>query len=106
MVFIDKELDYTCIEILDSDKIYKFFSIDKSIFYDKNSLKNKGIMILKCPENNLSVDAGKILDIRNNIIEHNASTDSSSSGSPLINKINKKLMDGEKIPRVSQRIYA
>ena len=40
-VFTNKDLDYTCIELLDTDNINKFFSIDKTIFDDKNSLKKK-----------------------------------------------------------------
>ena len=43
--FTNEELDYTCIEILDSDKINKFFKIDKEYF------KNKEIFILSKYQN-------------------------------------------------------
>ena len=43
--FTDKKLDYTCIQILDTDNINKFFSIDETILNNKNSLKNKDIFI-------------------------------------------------------------
>ena len=45
--FTNKELDYTCIEIFDTDKIYNFFKIDKEIFDNKNNLVNKEIFILQ-----------------------------------------------------------
>ena len=69
--FTNKELDYTCIEILDTDKINNFFIIDKT---DKDSLKEKEIFILQYPGGALKHDCGRILDIKNNRIEHSVST--------------------------------
>ena len=48
-VFTNKDLDYTCIEILDTDKINNFFIIDRTFFNDKDSLKKKEIFILQYP---------------------------------------------------------
>ena len=93
-VFTDKNLDYTCIEILDTDNINKFFHIDKSSFNDKKSLKNKEIMILQYPYGKLSHDIGKIFEIKNNRIEHSVSTTNGSSGSPLIKRYNNNLIIG------------
>ena len=87
--FTNEELDYTCIEILDIDKINKFFLIDDTIFNNKNILKNKEIFILQYPNGgNLAHDSGKIMDIDidNNIIEHSVATKYGSSGSPLIKR--------------------
>jgi len=87
-VFTNEDLDYTCIEILDIDKITKFFNIDQTVFENKNSLKYKDIVILQYPHGNLSIDKGKIIDINNNIIKHKIPTQAGSSGSPLIRRYN------------------
>ena len=92
-VFTNKELDYTCIEIFNTDNINKFLNIDKAIFDDKNSLIKKDIFILQYP-GKLLFHIGKILDIKNNIIEHKIPTKSGSSGSPLIKRYNNNLVIG------------
>ena len=94
-VITDRNLDYTCIEIFDSDNIKKFFNIEKIIFDKKDSLKNKEIFILQYAlGRELSYSSGKILDIKDNIIMHNASTENGSSGSPLIKRYNNKYVYG------------
>ena len=87
-VFTNIDLDYTCIEILDEDKINKFFNIEKTIFNDKNSLIDKEIFILQYPKGNLGFDHGKIMNIEKNKIEHSVNTIDGSSGSPLIKRHN------------------
>ena len=87
-VFTNKKLDYTCIELFESDGILDYFKIDPKIFeYDKNNLKDNDIFILQYPnDNDLSFSYGKILSLRDNIILHNALTDKGSSGSPIIRR--------------------
>ena len=85
-VFTNIEFDYTYIEILDEDKINKFFNIDKTIFNDKNSLVNKELLILQYPKGNLGFDHGKIMNIKENTIESRVNTIDGSSGSPLIRR--------------------
>jgi len=87
-VFTNKELDYTCIELFESDGILDYFKIDSKIFkYDKNNLKDNDIFILQFPyDNDLSFSYGRILSLKANIILHNASTDVGSSGSPIIRR--------------------
>ena len=93
--FTNEELDYTCIEIFDSDNINNYFSIDKNIFNNKEVLKNKEIFILQYPNGGeLAHDSGKIMNIDNNIIEHSVSTREGSSGSPLIKRYNTNLVIG------------
>jgi len=87
-VFTNKDLDYTCIEIFDSDKINKFFKFDENLLNDKNTLKNKGIFILQYPNGELSHDSGIISDTKNDIFIHSVSTDMGSSGSPLMKRDN------------------
>ena len=87
-VFTNKELDYTCIELFESDGIIDYFKIDpKLIKNDKNSLKDNDIFILQFPNgNDLSFSCGKIKYLMDNKIMHNASTDKGSSGSPIIRR--------------------
>ena len=92
MTFTNKELDYTCIEILDSDKIKKFFSVDDAIFNEKNSLIDKEIFALQYPKGNFRFHIGKILNINYNRFEHNIPTDQGSSGASLIRRYNINLI--------------
>ena len=100
-IFTDSNLDYTCIEIFDDDKIFdkdkinNIFRIDTEIFDNKNNIKDKEIFILQYPNGEkLSHDHGIILDIKDNEIKHSVATLSSSSGSPLIKRYNINLVIG------------
>ena len=93
--FTSEIYDYTCIEIFDTDKIKKFFEIDKSIIENKNSVKNMEIFILQYSHGGeLFYSNGIITDIENEIIEHTANTLYGSSGSPLIRRYNNKFILG------------
>ena len=87
-VFTNKELDYTCIELLKSDGIIDFFQIDpKLLKIDKTYLKDSDIFILQFPDgNSISFSVGKILSVKNSALFHNASTVSSSAGAPIIRR--------------------
>ena len=87
-VYTSKELDYTCIELFESDGIKDYFEIDPKIFkYDNNILENNDIFILQYPKgNDISFSNGKIISLKDNIIMHNASTEGGSSGSPIIRR--------------------
>ena len=87
-VYTNKDMDYTCIEILKTDGIKEFFKIDRILFSDnKNCLKNTDIFILQYPKGNeLSFSYGKILSIKGEKIIHSAATEHGSSGSPIIRR--------------------
>ena len=87
-VFTNEELDYTCIEILDKDNIKEYFKIDENLLeYSIETYKNKDIMVLQYPKGNeISFSSGKILEIEDNNIFHNSSTNKGSSGSPIISR--------------------
>ena len=97
-IFTSIELDYTCIEIFETDKINNnnFFRIDKNIFNNKNGLIGTEILILQYPKSKeLSFAKGEILNIEEeDKILHNASTQYGSSGSPLIKRYNNNLILG------------
>ena len=66
-VFTNKELDYTCIQIFETDGINKFFKIDKQIFNHRNLLRNQELFIFQYPNGGiLTPTCGKIEDITDN----------------------------------------
>ena len=79
-VYTNEELDYTCIEIFDKDNIKEYFKIDENLLeYSIESYKNKNIFILQYPKGNeISFSSGIILDIKDNKIIHNSSTNKGS----------------------------
>ena len=95
-VYTNKELDCTCIEILESDGIKDFFKIDSKIFkYNNNTLKNNDIFILQFPKgNDISFSFGKIIALKDDKIIHNASTEGGSSGSPIIRRFDDNYVIG------------
>ena len=87
-VYTNKDYDYTCIEILQSDGITNYFKIDPILFNDKKeNLKNSDIFILQYPDDNeLSFTYGKIKLLKEDDIIHTASTNEGTSGSPIIRR--------------------
>ena len=85
--FTNQDLDYTCIEIFDSDNITQFFHINPQLLTNNlNIFLNKDIFILQYPKGgDFSFSDGRIISIDNNSnIIHNCSTLQGSSGSPII----------------------
>jgi len=90
-VFTHENLDYTCIELFESDNIDNFLEIDPNIYnYTKESLNNINLYILHYFENEISFSYGNIIGIIEDEekvrIMHNASTLPGSSGSPIIRR--------------------
>ena len=89
-VFTSKDLDYSCVELFESDDILHFFKIDPFLYKNDcniSYLKDNDIFILQYPNgNDLCISHGKILLLNDNIIKHSASTNSGSSGSPIIRR--------------------
>ena len=74
--------DFTCIEILNEDKIEDFFEIDN---YNNNNYDNEDIVIIHYPNGgNMKINSGHFIKICNNNILHSVSTENGSSGSPII----------------------
>ena len=100
-IFTSESLDYTCIEIFNTETIYNHncFRIDKAVLNNKNNLIGTEILILQYPRSKeLSFAKGEILNIEEDDGEdkilHNASTQYGSSGSPLIKRYNNNLILG------------
>ena len=87
--FTNKKLDYTCIEILDTDNIKNFFDIEEYFQKDDN------IYVLQyLSSGELSDSAGKITNVDNDLIKYSTSSLVVSSGSPLIKRCNKIVIIG------------
>ena len=88
-VYTSKELNYTCIEIFESDGIQDYFKMDPLFNLNKTFLNNSPIFILQYSNNNeLSFSHGKILSFKGDYIIHSSATDLGSSGCPIIRKCN------------------
>jgi len=93
-VYTNKELDYTCIEILKNDKIEDYFKIDNNLMDNSIKIyKDYEIFILQYPKGNeLSFSDGIILGIQDSKLIHNCSTCEGSSGSPIILRSNNSII--------------
>ena len=89
-VFTNEKLDYTCIELMESDKINNYndyFKIEPNLLNNKKNLNNSDIFILQYPlGKELSFSIGKILYLKENEIYLNSSTEKGLSGSPIIRR--------------------
>lgn len=88
-----EDYDYTCIEILEKDKIDEndCLNIDKNISlnnYTKDNLLNKVVYIFKAKE----VSIGNIKTIKEMNLIYNNDTKSGWSGSPVIRKDNNQVI--------------
>ena len=95
----NEELDYTIIEILKEDEIFKkikdYFEIDNYIMNNEsqNNYKNQDICIVQYPYGgNLSFAHGGINSFNNYKIKHLVSTHKGSSGSPILLQNNFKII--------------
>ena len=89
--FTNKELDYSCIEIFESDGINNFFKIDPLIIdnQSRNSEIFKKIDIFTLQffnEKEIYFSDGNIMNIKDHEIYHRASTEVGSSGAPIIKR--------------------
>ena len=87
-IFTNKVLDYTCIELFESDGIKDFFEIDPKMYgdyYNKSFFMNLQIFILYFKDGyNLSFSQGKILSMEEEYFYSNFSTSDGADGAPII----------------------
>jgi len=85
-VFTNKDLDYSCIEIFENDKILNYFEINDDIMNGNfEKIIKSDIFILQYPKGGeISFSQGNIIKIIEDRIIHSASTEEGSSGSPII----------------------
>ena len=95
-IYINKDKDITIIEIKKEDNydINNFLEIDYNIFENINlNEKFKSIYIIHFPNGNeSSLSIGLIEKIEDDIIQHKCATQKGSSGAPIINLNNYKII--------------
>ena len=100
IIYYNKEYDTTIIELKEEDNIKEYLELDDNIFKDNEKLfyEEKSIYIIQYPkgqngEGEACVSYGILKQISNkfNII-HKCSTDNGSSGSPILNLKNNKVI--------------
>ena len=83
--FTNEELDYTCIEILDEDKIEDFFEIENENSNNPKEYDSEDIAIPQYANSGpLKINAGCLIKIEKNQIYHYVTTYKGASGSPII----------------------
>ena len=104
ILYKNNEIIITIIELLEKDKINNYLKLDEDIITDiinkKDKNKNdnfidKTLYALQYPESNLSVSYGILENIcadKNYNFKHKCSTRKGSSGSPIININNNKII--------------
>ena len=100
--YTNEEYDTTIIEIKDNDDIKNFLELDDNIIENvmnninlNDNYLNKLVYIIQYPEGNLSVSYGVLEKISENQkynFIHKCSTKGGSSGSPILNLTNNKII--------------
>ena len=96
IIYINETIDITIIEIKpDFDKINNFLDVDENIYNESSEeyYKKKEVYILQYPKaQKSSFSLGIIVNIYNNNVRHKCSTEYGSSGSPILNLSNYKVI--------------
>ena len=83
--FKNEELDYTCIEILNEDKIEDFFEIENENSNNPKEYNGEDVALLQYPKGGpLKINAGCLVKTEGNQIFHKVTTICGSSDSPII----------------------
>ena len=93
--YFNKDYDIAMIELVESDNINNYLELDDNLFKDeiRAYFKDISIYILHYPfGKQASVSYGISIDIMDNEIKHICSTEHGSSGSPILNLSNNKII--------------
>ena len=93
--YFNKEYDLTLIEIKENDDIKNYLELDDNLFKDESKayFKDISIYVLQYPlGKTAAVSYGLSIDIDNYEIKHLCSTEHGSSGSPILNLTNNKVI--------------
>ena len=85
LCFTNEDLDYTCIQILDEDKIEDFFEIENENSNNSKEYNGEDIALPQYPKGGpLKINAGCLVKIEGNQIFHYVTTFKGSSGAPIL----------------------
>ena len=94
-IYFSEEYDVTLIEIKEEDEIKDFLELDNNLFQDDAEIIyiNKSIYVLQYPNGkNACVSYGLLSGLEKYKIRHKCTTDFGSSGSPILNLDNNKVI--------------
>ena len=89
IVCSNENLDYTCVELLETENIGDnyfeiYHKIENNEIISNDTFIGEEIGDIQYPENQLSIEFGKIIRFQDSLIVHSIPTSKGSSGSPLI----------------------
>ena len=88
----DRQIDFTCVQIINEDNIEEFLEIDENILANKlKKFKRKKIYTIGFSEIG-GIDTGEISRINEKLFVHNCSTEHGWSGGPIFNQENNKVI--------------
>ena len=93
--YFNKDYDITLIELKEEDEIKNYLELDDNLFKDNSEIiyKDKSIYVLQYPNGqNACVSYGLLNNIDEYNIFHRCSTEKGSSGSPILNLQNNKVI--------------
>ena len=93
--YFNKDYDLTLIELKEEDKIKNYLELDDNLFQENSEIIyiDKSIYVLQYPNGqNACVSYGLLNNIAEYNIMHRCSTDKGSSGSPILNLQNNKVI--------------
>ena len=83
--YTNEDLDYTCIQILNEDKIEDFFEIENENSNNPKEYNGEDIALPQYPKGGpLKINAGSLVKIEGNQIFHYVTTFKGSSGAPIL----------------------
>ena len=95
-IYSSKEYDTTIIEIKEEDKIDSYLELDDNLFKEETNIyyQRKSAYIIQYPSSKekVSVSYGIINEVNENEIYHYCNTEQGSSGSPILNLLNNKII--------------
>ena len=94
-IYLNKDYDITMIELKEKDKINNYLDLDDNLFKDNSHLiyENETIYTLHYPGGKkISVSYGISKNIDNYELYHLCNTENGSSGSPILNLSNNKVL--------------
>ena len=97
IIFSDREMDITCIKLKKNEyDINDYLRIDEHIYNEdeiNRLFKNRKIYTISFPKGNQSITEGEFLKLKdNNNFYHNCFTAKGSSGAPILNSDNMKVI--------------
>ena len=86
-IWSNKDLDYTCIEILEEVNIKEYFEIDDKIII------NKIKKFIYLDRETIKFDVNYLKSIKKHLLLYNCNTEPGWSGGPIFNQENNKVLD-------------